>query len=344
VPEECHFHVFLPDELYQVPAPLWIVFAGTSVQRGTFLSAVDILLRDRGANLTTFRVSSCWGWMDLTIDRFRVSYIDFRFSVLFPMGTKPPSFMEPLLTTHAIQALRAIGSSPGGGPDLFYLEMGNWAGTVYEPHIIRSWLGEEWSGRFLVHFVKPCPSPAYCRDRLDRFGQPHPPALHEWVDRHPQSGLEVVDEGHMAYAFVDQCEGPIARRSSQHLHRPCANPSEAAGARICSSITDMSFQMLLNVFMSSARRAPGLAAPRAPFLPPRPATAAAANRSLGPGAMRFCQMCPPGLEPFTIFPDALTRASCFDHIPGGKLVSVGAGGGVVSKVCASEATGSTWCG
>ena len=50
VPERCHFRIFAADELRALPRPLWIVFAGTSVQRGTFLSALDALTQRNGGN------------------------------------------------------------------------------------------------------------------------------------------------------------------------------------------------------------------------------------------------------------------------------------------------------
>jgi hypothetical protein len=124
VPEACHFRIFRSEELQQLPSPLWIVFAGTSIHRGGFLSAADMLLGHRAANLTADKSWRCWGWLDVTFMNLRLSYIDFRFHVLLLKGDTVPKFIEPLYSSHVIQALRELGVMDSSGPDAFYLEVG----------------------------------------------------------------------------------------------------------------------------------------------------------------------------------------------------------------------------
>ena len=97
VPDDCHFRVFSAGDLAALPRPLWIVFAGTSVQRGTFLSALDMLTQSDGgnANLTSNRVWRCWGWMDAAVGPLRVSYLDLRFAAPRP----PPRVPEAQTTS-----------------------------------------------------------------------------------------------------------------------------------------------------------------------------------------------------------------------------------------------------
>ena len=59
-PHSCHFNTYSPAQLLEVQEPLWIVLAGTSVQRGTFFSFVDMILGDRAANLTDSSFWKCW--------------------------------------------------------------------------------------------------------------------------------------------------------------------------------------------------------------------------------------------------------------------------------------------
>jgi hypothetical protein len=61
VPDSCHYRIITPDQMINND-PVWIVFAGTSVERGSFLSLVDYVLGERAQNLTTSNFWKCWGW------------------------------------------------------------------------------------------------------------------------------------------------------------------------------------------------------------------------------------------------------------------------------------------
>ena len=63
VPDTCHYTIFRPEEVRKSPRPLWVVLAGSSVQRGSFFSFVDFVLQGKGRNLTKSQFWKCWGWM-----------------------------------------------------------------------------------------------------------------------------------------------------------------------------------------------------------------------------------------------------------------------------------------
>jgi hypothetical protein len=63
VPAACHTLVLRPEEVRRSPRPLWVVFAGSSVQRGSFFSFVDFVLGGQAHNLTKSGFWKCWGWM-----------------------------------------------------------------------------------------------------------------------------------------------------------------------------------------------------------------------------------------------------------------------------------------
>ena len=63
VPESCYYKIFRPEEVRKSPRSLWVVFAGSSVQRGSFFSFVDFVLQSKGRNLTRSQFWKCWGWM-----------------------------------------------------------------------------------------------------------------------------------------------------------------------------------------------------------------------------------------------------------------------------------------
>lgn len=64
VNSECYSYLYSPNEVIHAPET-WVVFAGSSVQRGSFLALVDHLLGPRAANLTTSEFWKCWGWSKL---------------------------------------------------------------------------------------------------------------------------------------------------------------------------------------------------------------------------------------------------------------------------------------
>lgn len=67
VPRDCYSHVFSADEVINHDRHTWVVFAGTSVERGSFFSLVDHLLGDRASNLTQSDFWKCWGWSKCTL-------------------------------------------------------------------------------------------------------------------------------------------------------------------------------------------------------------------------------------------------------------------------------------
>jgi hypothetical protein len=63
VPSSCHYEIITPYDMVNGD-PTWIVFAGSSVERGSFLSLVDYVLDDRARNLTVSDFWKCWGWSE----------------------------------------------------------------------------------------------------------------------------------------------------------------------------------------------------------------------------------------------------------------------------------------
>lgn len=91
VPHSCRFRLYHPSEALEVAhdvvgdsKPLWIVFFGSSVIRGTMHTLVDMLLP--GFDLFSTSQSApgagsptkCWGWTDIQVGSIRVSYQDWR--------------------------------------------------------------------------------------------------------------------------------------------------------------------------------------------------------------------------------------------------------------------------
>lgn len=77
-PESCAYETFSYEDIIAIAnrdTPTWILVLGGSVQRGLFLTLVDMALANGQKRL--FRQSAlqkCWGWLDFQVGNFRLSY------------------------------------------------------------------------------------------------------------------------------------------------------------------------------------------------------------------------------------------------------------------------------
>lgn len=147
VPNDCYVPILTRDEIVG-QRPMWVVFAGSSIERGTFLSLVDYLLASRAANLTESDFWKCWGWMDLQIGNLRISYLDFRAFYLYTESGQPPEIVDARYAEKAVVVINDIGhANAGSGPDLFHLEIPDWYdrngktcnGKTYPPMTLPTW-------------------------------------------------------------------------------------------------------------------------------------------------------------------------------------------------------------
>ncbi|CAN0195068.1 unnamed protein product, partial [Hapterophycus canaliculatus] len=78
-PKTCVYDTFSYDDLMLLSAlqdePTWILILGGSVQRGVFLSLVDMVLaRGQKDDMGGSVVQKCWGYADLHVGNIRVTY------------------------------------------------------------------------------------------------------------------------------------------------------------------------------------------------------------------------------------------------------------------------------
>jgi hypothetical protein len=226
-------------------------------------------------------------------------------------NTTSPSF-EPRYVDHAIMALNAIGKDGGKGPDIFHLELPRFSTRHDRPHpvdwahMVQSWLGFEWRGKFLVstqkayamnfdsrHYVKP--------ETYARFDERRRPG-------EDKRNIEYLDETHMALSALHDIEDGLAQPYwSEHFHRRCAHQ----GMHVCSVVCDACLQQILNLAYKTKRTFSSIDIYQ---------NQARRNDKNVPAAsstpMEFCLFCPPRLVPFTIRPLVDKNAfTCSNYVP-----------------------------
>jgi hypothetical protein len=205
--------------------------------------------------------------------------------------------VEPHYPSHGILALSELARLEGSGQDIFYLEESSCPINVFKSNLFKSWLGPDWTDRFIVHEVKACASLAICGERLRLGLSGRRPAHWDEFEKRPHLELEAIDEVHMTIPFMHDQEQRMWEGTSLHFHRRC----DDAGQHSCSVICDMAAQQLLNVVFNSQK-------------PYRRDSSPRTTPNTGDGGYRLCLRCPVELVPFTIIPH-FHGVTCMDHLP-----------------------------
>lgn len=100
--------------------PLWIVVAGTSVNRGDFLMLIDKMLRHQIQSYPDSTVK-CWGWIDFRMGNFRLSYLDFRAHSMFKEKAATSEYTVPVSQNYTRQAQLRLLQLGKEQPDVFFL-------------------------------------------------------------------------------------------------------------------------------------------------------------------------------------------------------------------------------
>jgi hypothetical protein len=242
--------------------------------------------------------------VDLQVGNLRISYLDFRVIFYGIAAEHSSALIESRYVDHAIMALYAIGTDSGSGPNIFHLELPRRSSSNDRPqvhewaYLVRSWLGVEWLGQFLVSAQKETPL-NYGPHSFDK------PAVYTWLEEH-NSDIKYVDESHMALSAMHDTEHGLAGTSwSQHYHRRC----ETNGMHVCSVVCDATAQQISNLAFVRKRRNRGQKTPTQSHAPHN-------------SSMKFCLLCPSSLVPFTI--KSLTdkhNLSCSSYLPASRLAA-----------------------
>lgn len=92
-PKTCVHDTFSYDELMLLASlnePTWLLVLGGSVQRGVFLTLVDMILaQGQKDDMYTSAIQKCWGYADVAVGNLRVTYqVSFQYMVLHLNGRR----------------------------------------------------------------------------------------------------------------------------------------------------------------------------------------------------------------------------------------------------------------
>lgn len=282
-PNNCDMQYRDPKQLLKIQDPIWIVFTGSSVQRGTFFTLLDSILGTKAENLTKSDFWKCWGWMDFQTGNLRLSYLDFR----TPYMIQEENYncdnedIESSYLNHGMYAFKYLGTLKTA-PDIIYSEVST-AFSWWDTTVMRSWLGTAWKGKLIITPEKP------------NFGSKIWPDqnLSDEIRRNGKMDIDIVDEFHLALPMWHTMEGePFMNpgRAANHYHQSCT----LRNLHVCTIASEVSMQMLLS------------------FMHEWPVGYQEKEDS---PEFQFCLSCPDDLVPFTIDYRRIFDNRCFDFIP-----------------------------
>ena len=298
VPQNCHYKMYSAAEVAAVPRPVWILYLGSSVMRGMFYSTLDMMLGPQAANLSGAGWFKCWNRLELTLGSMRVTYQDFRPHVML-LGKHGPRPREAgNYTAWRKELLGQFGAEEYGGragPDVVVLEVSKpW--DVLTPEFdtswvptVAAWFGDAWTGRLVA-------VPRLRDPWAELYLQP----LKDSVPASGDARVEADDWQGVDLPFLHDLELPPTTRYTPHYHRAC----DEHGRHVCSVVTDMTAQIVLNIALSggvggAARHAPDGATPKPGFT--------------------FCLKCParasPNIAPWFMEPDNDPPECFVNHVP-----------------------------
>jgi hypothetical protein len=304
----CKLETFDAQSLRSLPEKKSIYILGRSVERGIFLSLVDIMLKEHEKRfLKRSIIDKCWGRASITKGNMRVVYQDFR-SSMFEDPTEPP-FIEchnDKLVKHAGSSF--ITNATKLWEEIFQQDESDWPSVIYfhtgfalahnrnDPNrfmfdyhvkLFVDMLPPTWQGTMFIDnvtlsgrdggYVNMLHYGEYLKDINDMVNLLGDDLRVRWIDGHG-----ISKEMRM---YSQEGEEYLSR--SQHFHNYCTNTGiNGEAMTVCSNVTEMMGQLLLGHalgtkadFMEQVKRTPS-----------------------DIGALTWCHACPKCLLPFAIVP------------------------------------------
>ena len=331
----CKFDTYSPTLLQSTPTPKKIYIMGRSVERGVFLSLIDLMLSTvEKEHLANSKIGTCWGRASVTKNNLQITYQDYRVN-MFEDPTK-----ERYIECHNDKIIKNPGTSfihnateiwnelfheksEVDWPDVIYMvtalgsggkwEM-KWRNELFEHHVYKfvqslppTWQGTVLLGdySFTAHIDERTFNQTYYQEYLHEvnylLASLNDPRV-RWFD-----GYGISKEHRM---YSQEGEEKVGR--SQHFHHSCDIQNDVDPTQsmvVCSNITETVAQVLLGHALG----------PKDELI--EQVKQAEDTGSSPTSSMRYCHACPMCMLPFSLVPHP--EMTCVDGpmqpIPDGLL-------------------------
>jgi hypothetical protein len=336
IPNDCILKTYTTPEIRSLitsplSPPKSILVLGSSIDRGIFLSLLDIIVdKEFKAELGESKTGKCWGRASVQVGSLEVTYQDFR-----------PVYINPV-EENETQAIECHGEYLALGPGLYanttimfktmFAEHMHWPDVIYIAGAsgklllkLMALIPFSWDGRVVLGYGGLSGMRDIFNAQVFQESLATSKVLSETLN---DTRVQFLDTDHMISAMRLQTEQVGRIGGSQHFHRFCRE----GDLFVCSNVTETLALFLLGVVLNPDGNTKNTWPKH---------TTAASGITQEPPVPRICTDCPAGLLPFHIKP--VPDLTCHR----GSYVTVEKVGEVWSDLCPSfcmkmPPNGTTW--
>ena len=311
-PSWCSFDTFTTEDIAVAVnsfSPKKIAILGSSIDRGIFLSLVDLILaKEEKYHLSDSGIAECWGFAQIQVENLTVLYQDFRIapsrqpiisddgkSELICHNEKEAKSSNYDFVGEAIRYISDYLFAVEPWPDIVSITIRD----VWQLELILKAIPSSWSGIIYPLYNFRCADSAvYTESGLEKYYKLAEDLLS--LD----SRVELIDGFGIGSGMRHNTESVPFMMISNHWHKWC---NELDGnMRVCGNPTEMIAQILLGKLIAPNGKEAWL-------------TTVETKMNVSPRIITVCEDCPPSLLPFHIkvFPEP----TCYDTTIGVRIVS-----------------------
>lgn len=255
-PARCNLEAFSQEELNATAKPITIAVLGSSIERGIFLSLIDMVTsRFEKTELADSRIRKCWGRAEVSVGNIKLVYQDMRANLMTTNGE---------IKCHGNQLAVGTGFFQNGtamirkllfdhNPDVIVSISGCSVRTILSqgPHpcfsVMKQLISDgtttsDWDGIWVLldYMFTAHKSISNQEQRLAHLSN-----LDRFSKTINDERVRLVDTTSISSPMVLYSESGGQIQGSQHFHRICNGPGD--NLRVCSNVTEAVAQLVLGM-------------------------------------------------------------------------------------------------